>query len=305
MLTVMIIQPALRSELLAGRTAIVTGGARGIGGATSITLAANGAHVVVADVDAAKAAETVTVLNDEFGDGTAVDFVEDLIAPGACDRLVSHATDTFGGLDIVVNNAGYALDGGIHALSDADFQAMLDIHLIVPFRIARACAPVFRDLAAQDDATGAGHHRKTVIVSSGAGTRGLAGAANYASGKAGVLGLTRSMALEWGKYRVNVNAIAFGVIQTRFGQPQNDENVIRTGGRTIHVGMQAKQAHRRGIDPTRIISEEQLYRPRTLPQITLGRAGTIREAADAIFFLASPLSDYITGQVLEVNGGVR
>jgi 3-oxoacyl-[acyl-carrier protein] reductase len=238
----MIIEPTLKSGLLSGQTAIVTGGSRGIGGATSTMLAANGARVVIADVDADKAAERVKTLNDEFGDGTASEFADDLIAPGACDRLVSHALDTYGGLDIVVNNAGYALDGGIHALSDEDFQAMLDIHLIVPFRLARACAPVFRDLAARDEENGTVHHRKTVMVSSGAGTSGLAGGANYASGKAGVLGLMRTMALEWGKYLVNVNAIAFGIIQTRFGQPQNDQNVIHTGGRAIHVGMQANPA---------------------------------------------------------------
>jgi 3-oxoacyl-[acyl-carrier protein] reductase len=303
----MIIEPTLRSDLLAGRTAIVTGGSRGIGGATSTMLAANGAHVVIADVDETKAAATVAELNDAFGDDAASAFVDDLAATGACDRLVTHTLDRFGGLDVVVNNAGYALDGGVHSLSDEDFQAMLEIHVVVPFRLARACAPVFRDLARMDEADAVLRNRKTVMVSSGAGQWGLAGGANYASGKAGVLGLMRSLAQEWGQYRVNVNAVAFGIIQTRFGQPQSEREVIRTGGRTIHVGMQAKQARRHGVDPTAVMTEEQMYAPRPMPGagIALGRTGTIREAADAIFWLCSPLSDYVTGQVIAVNGGAR
>ena len=134
----MLIEPTLRSDLLAGRVAIVTGGARGIGGATATTLAANGAHVVVAEVDAAKAAETVDDLRANFGEQAATPHVADLVAPAACDTLVEATLDTYGGIDIVVNNAGYAWDGGIHNMTDEQFQAMLDIHLIVPFRLARA-----------------------------------------------------------------------------------------------------------------------------------------------------------------------
>ncbi|MCD0453046.1 SDR family oxidoreductase [Actinocorallia sp. API 0066] len=301
----MLIEPTLRSDLLAGRVAVVTGGARGIGGATATTLAANGAHVVVAEVDKAKAAEAVQALNEEYGPDTASAYVADLVSPHACDGLVEFAVDTCGGLDIVVNNAGYAWDGRVHNMSDEQFQAMLDIHLIVPFRLARACAPVFREAARRDAEAGTVRHRKTVMVSSMAGLWGLDGAANYASAKAGVLGLMRTLAQEWGRYRVNVNAVAFGIIQTRFGLPQSDHEVIRTGGRTIHVGMPAKQAARLGVkaDPTRVVPEAEMYEPKDFPGIRLGRTGTIREAADAIFWLCSPLSDYTTGQVIPVNGG--
>src|SRR4249920_1925279 len=118
----MLIEPTLRSELLAGQVAIVTGGARGIGGATATMLAANGARVVVAEVDAPKADETVATLNAELGAGAASPFVADLAAPDACDDLVHHALDTYGRVDIVVNNAGYAWDGGIHSMSDEQFQ---------------------------------------------------------------------------------------------------------------------------------------------------------------------------------------
>ena len=147
------------------------------------------------------------------------------------------------------------------------------------------------------------------MVSSLAGQWGLAGAANYAAAKAGMLGLMRTLAQEWGRFRVNVNAVAFGVIQTRFGLPQSEHEVIETGGRTIHVGMPAKQAERLGVtvEPDRIVSDEEMYKARTMPSSTvaLGRSGTIRDAADAIFWLCSPLSDYVTGQTITVSGGAR
>jgi 3-oxoacyl-[acyl-carrier protein] reductase len=303
----MLIEPTLRSELLAGQVAIVTGGSRGIGGAAATMLAANGARVVVADVDEAKAAEAAGAINQSFGDGRASAFVADLVAEGVCDALVKDTIDTCGGLDIVVNNAGYAWDGGVHSMTDEQFQAMLDIHLIVPFRLARACAPHFRAAARADDETGSARHRKTVMVSSQAGVGGLAGAANYAAAKAGMLGLMGTLAQEWGSMRVNVNAIAFGVIQTRFALPQSEREVIRTGGRTIHVGMPARQAQRLGVsvDPERIVTDEEMYAARQFPGILLGRTGTIREAADVIFWLCSPLSDYVTGQTVRVNGGAR
>ena len=305
----LLIEPTLRSELLGGQTAIVTGGSRGIGGATATMLAANGAKVVIAEVDEAKAHEAVADLDAELGAGTASAFVADLVAPDACDRLVAHTLDTFGGVDIVVNNAGYAWDGGIHAMSDEQFQAMLDIHLIVPFRLARACAPVFRAAAKADDEAGVTRHRKTVMISSMAGEWGLVGAGNYASAKAGVLGLMRTLAQEWGRYRVNVNAVAFGVVQTRFGLPQSEDQVIETGGRTIHVGMPAKQAERMGVtvDPDKPPTDEETYAAKPMPpqMVALGRSGTIEDAANSIFYLCSPMSDYTTGQVLAVNGGAR
>ena len=303
----MLIEPTLESNLLEGKVAIVTGGSRGIGGAAATMLAANGATVVVAEVDGDKAEEAVTTLNSDVRDGAASAYVTDLVEPDACDRLLAHTLATHGALDIVVNNAGYAWDGGVHNMSDEQFQAMLDIHLVVPFRLARACAPVFKAAAEADAGAGAVVHRKTVMVSSLAGQWGLVGAGNYAAAKSGMLGLMRTLAQEWGRLNVNVNAVAFGVVQTRFGLPQSDREVIRTGGRTIHVGMPARQAERLGgsVDPGREVTDEEMYASRPMRMIPLGRTGTIREAADAIFWLCSPLSDYVTGQVVAVSGGAR
>lgn len=303
----MLIEPRLQSDLLKGKVAIVTGGSRGIGGATSEMLAANGAHVVIADVDEAAAQKAAHDINGAFGSDSASAFVGDLLAEGACDELVHGTAKERDRLDIVVNNAGYAWDGGIHSMTDEQFQAMLDIHLIVPFRISRACAPIFRAAAEKEDASGEADYRKMIMVSSMAGQWGLMGAGNYAAAKAGMLGLMRTLAQEWGRFRVNSNAVAFGVIQTRFGQPQSEDEVIEVGGRKINVGMTAKQAARMGVkvDPEHKPTQEEIYATKPNPMITLGRSGSIREAAESIFWLASPLSDYVTGQVLTVSGGAR
>jgi len=300
----LLIEPRLESTLLLDQVAIVTGGSRGIGGASSEMLAANGAHVVVADVDEAAAKKAVDSICSAYGEGRASAFVGDLVASGTCEDLVDSTVEANGRVDIVVNNAGYVWDGGVHSMSDEQFQAMLDIHLIVPFRMARACAPHFREQAQAEDAEG---FRKFIMVSSMAAQWGLAGAANYASAKAGMLGLMRTLALEWGRIRVNSNAVAFGAVQTRFGLPQTDAETIKTGGREIRVGMTDKQAKQAGaeIDATKVWSDEEIYQPKRNRMVALGRHGTIREAAESIFWLASPLSDYVTGQVIPVSGGAR
>jgi len=303
----MLIETRLQSDLLKGQVAIVTGGSRGIGGAASEMLAANGAHVVIADIDQDAAQGAVEQINGAYGDDRASAHVADLVAPDACDNLVADTMKAHGRIDIVVNNAGYAWDGAIHSMTDDQFQAMLDIHLIVPFRLARACAPVFKAAAKQEDENGVEGFRKFLMVSSLAGEWGLQGAGNYASAKAGMLGLMRTLAQEWGRFRVNSNAVAFGQIQTRFGIPQSEDMVIETGGRKIKVGMSHKQAARMGVkvDPNHKPTNEEIYATKPHPMITLGRSGSIREAAESIFWLASPLSDYVTGQVVAVSGGAR
>jgi 3-oxoacyl-[acyl-carrier protein] reductase len=264
-----------------GKVAVVTGAGRGIGRAVAQLLTGGGARVVIGDVDPDATERTVA----ELGAQTAVGHVADLTKAGAPEALVARAVDAWGRLDIVVNNAGYTADRPLHKLSDDDFQAMLDIHTLVPFRVLRAAAPHLREPAKQERADGREVFRKVVNVSSIA-AYGNAGQANYASAKAGVIGLTRTLAKEWGPLKINVNAVAFGFIDTRLTAARGDDAVVRIGERTAAVGVPADvRAHLGSLIP-------------------LGRAGSAEEAAGAIAFLCSPWSDYVTGQVLNVSGGV-
>ena len=153
----------------------------------------------------------------EIGGETAV-HAGDLTKDGVPDELVQTAIDAWGRLDIVVNNAGYTLDAPIHKMSDDWFQRMLDIHLVAPFRVIRAAAPHLREPAKAERDEGREVFRKIVNVSSISGTMGNAGQANYAAGKAGIVGLTKTLAKEWGQFKVNCNAVAFGFIDTRLTQ---------------------------------------------------------------------------------------
>jgi len=262
------------------RVAIVTGSARGIGRTTAELLAAGGAKVVVSDIDPDAAREAA----EQIG-GDTTHHAGDITKDGVADALVQTAIDTFGRLDIVVNNAGYTIDNPIHKMNDADFQAMLDVHTIAPFRILRAAAPHFREPAKQEKADGREVFRKVVNVTSMAFT-GNAGQANYSSAKAGVIGLTKTLAKEWGAYKVNVNAVAFGLIDTRLTQAKTGETTVQVGERTVTVGIPEQARAMMGA------------------MIPLGRSGTTAEAAGGIVFFCSPWSDYVTGQVLNVSGGL-
>jgi 3-oxoacyl-[acyl-carrier protein] reductase len=269
------------ATMFTDKTAVITGGARGIGRATAELLVAGGARVLIADLDADAVAEAAA----QLGGGT-VAWSGDLTREGAAQELIAAAGDAFGGrLDIVVNNAGYTLDAPVHKLSDDDFQAMLDIHTIVPFRVLRAAAPLLREPAKAERAEGREVFRKVVNVASLA-AYGNAGQANYSAAKSGVIGLTKTLAREWGGYKVNVNAVAFGVIDTRLTAAKTDDTKIAIGDREIQVGIpeQAKAAMSAAI--------------------AIGRPGTAQEAAGGIAFLCSPWSDYVTGQVLNVSGGI-
>lgn len=270
--------------VLAGKVAIVTGSARGIGRATARLLASQGASVVVNDLDGDLARETAEWITRDTGTPTTV-FAGDLTATGACDRLVQTAIDAFGQLDIIVNNAGYTLDKPIHKMSDDWFARMLDIHLTVPFRVIRAAAPFLREPAKAERAEGREVFRKIVNVTSVSGTMGNATQANYAAGKSGVVGLTKALAKEWGPFKVNVNAVAFGFIETRLTAPKDEAGTITVAGEEVALGMPDEL---RGLASV---------------LIPLGRPGTPEEAAGGVFFLCSPWSDYVHGQVLNVTGG--
>jgi 3-oxoacyl-[acyl-carrier protein] reductase len=267
--------------VLDGKSAIVTGSARGIGRATAELLAAQGAQVLINDLDGDVAEQAAKEINGE----TAV-FAGDLTKSDAPEQLVQKAVDAFGKIDIVVNNAGYTLDAPVHKMSDEHFQAMLDIHTVVPFRVIRAAAPHLREPAKQEREEGKEVFRKIVNVSSTSGTFGNAGQANYSAGKAAVVGLTKTVAKEWGQFKVNVNAVAFGFIDTRLTQAKVDDNNMEIGGEKVQLGI-----------------PEQMRQMASM-LIPLGRPATPEEAAGGIFFLCSPWSNYVHGQTLHITGGL-
>ena len=266
--------------VLDGRAAIVTGSARGIGRATAELLAQQGAQVLINDLDGDVAEEASKQIA-----GETASFAGDLTKEGVPERLVETAVDAFGKLDIVVNNAGYTWDAPLHKMSDEQFQAMLDIHNVVPFRVLRAAAPHLREPAKKEREEGVEVFRKIVNISSTSGMMGNAGQANYASGKAGVVGLTKTLAKEWGQFKINVNAVAFGFVETRLTAAKEDAGTFEKDGQEIKLGI-----------------PEQLRQMASM-LIPLGRPATPEEAAGGIFFLCSPWSNYVHGQMLNVTGG--
>ena len=266
--------------VLDGKAAIVTGSARGIGRATAELLAEHGARVLINDLDGDVAEQAASEIKGD----TAV-FSGDLTKEGICDQLVQKAVDEFGQLDIVVNNAGYTWDGPIHKMSDEQFQAMLDIHTVVPFRVLRAAAPHLREPAKKEREEGVEYFRKVVNISSVSGTMGNAGQANYSAAKAGVTGLTKTLAKEWGQFKINVNAIAFGFVETRLTAAKEESDTIERGGQQVQLGIPAQ------------------LREMGKMLIPLGRPATPEEAAGGIFYLCSPWADFVHGQVINVTGG--
>jgi 3-oxoacyl-[acyl-carrier protein] reductase len=266
--------------LLDGKSAIITGSARGIGRATAELFVQEGAKVLINDLDGDVAEQASNEIDGE----TAV-FAGDLTQPGACDDLVKAATDAFGQVDAVVNNAGYTWDGVVHKMSDEQFQAMLDIHTIVPFRMIRALAPHWREAAKREAGEGEEVFRKIVNVTSISGTMGNAGQANYSAAKAGVTGLTKTIAKEWGQFKINVNAVAFGFVETRLTQAKEQGEAIEREGERIEIGVPEQQ------------------RAMASMIIPLGRPAQPEEAAGPVLFLSSQLSNYVHGQVVNVTGG--
>jgi len=272
------------SFTLEGRTALVTGSARGIGRAIGAALLGSGANVMLNDVDA----ELLERTAGELGQAERLrHFASDITEPGSPAALVSATLSAFGGLDIIVNNAGYTWDTVIQKMTDQQFQAMLDIHLVAPFRILRAAAESIRSAAKAEGAAGRRVMRKVVNITSIAGTDGNPGQAAYSSAKAGVIGLTKTLAKEWGRYNVNVNAVGFGLIDTRLVQPATADGTLSVHGQQIKIGV-----------PVQALDAMVAACP-------LGRLGTPEEAANAVLFFCSPLSDYVTGEVLICGGGLH
>lgn len=270
---------------LDGKVAIVSGSGRGIGREIALKLAAEGAAVVVNDLDEEPAKEVVAEIEARGGSGTVC--AGDVTAEDFADRFVAAAVDSFGGLDIIVNNAGYTWDSVIQKTTDEQWDAILNVHLKAPFQILRAAQPVIS--AQVKKARSAGDPivcRKVVNISSLAGIGGNGGQVNYAAAKAGVIGITKTIAKEWGRYNVTANTVAFGLIKTRLTEvPAGGDGKIDIAGRELKVG----------VNSDLLAAVE-----RTVP---LGRAGTPVEAAGAVYLLCLPESNYVTGQTLVCGGG--
>ena len=270
---------------LAGKVAIISGSGRGIGRALALKLASDGASIVVNDLDEGPANEVVAAI--QAAGGKAVACIGNVTAEDFGERFVQAALDSFGGLDIIVNNAGYTRDGVIQKQTDEQFQAMLDVHVTAPFRILRAAAEPWRTMSKQEAAEGREVIRKVVNISSMAGTHGNAGQVNYSSAKAALIGMTKTLSKEWGRYKVCVNCVAFGFIDTRLTKANDDPATkIDIDGQEIQAGVPA------GV----------LGALKTM--VPLGRAGRVEEAAGGIYLLCIPESDYVSGQVLIVGGGI-
>lgn len=269
---------------LDNKVALVSGSGRGIGREIALKLAAEGARVVINDLDAAPAQQTVADII--AAGGQAVACVGSVTEAGFAERFVATAIDTYGGLDIIVNNAGYTWDNVVQKMTDEQWEAMLAVHLTAPFRILRAASSFIRDAAKREAEAGKPVHRKVVNISSTSGVYGNAGQANYAAAKAGINGLTKAMAKEWGRYKVNVNSVAFGLIMTRLTEVDASADAkIDIAGQQIKVG----------VRPDILKNAEA-----TIP---LGRGGTPEEAAGAVYLFCIPESDYVSGQVLVCGGG--
>ncbi|MCA0243464.1 MAG: SDR family oxidoreductase [Proteobacteria bacterium] len=268
---------------LEGKVALVSGAGRGIGRCIALKLADEGARVVVNDLDAGPAESVVTEIRE--AGGAAVTCVGSVTADDFAERFVKTALERFGGIDIIVNNAGYTWDNVIQKMSDEQWDAIVDCHLKAPFRILRAAQPYFREASKAEAEAGKEVFRKVVNISSISGTQGNAGQVNYASAKAGLMGMTKSLAKEWGRLRVNVNCVAFGAIDTRLTQSTTEEKTVSVEGREIKVG----------VHPDRIAAAG-----RDTP---LGRFGTPEEAAGSVYLFCIPESNYVTGQTLICGGG--
>ncbi len=271
---------------LDGKVALVTGAGRGIGRAIARKLAGEGARVALNDLDAGPANDVVAEIEAAGGEALAV--VGDVTADGFADGFVKATLDKFGGLDIIVNNAGYSWDTVIQKTTNEQFDAMLDIHVKAPFKILRAFADPLRAMSRAEAEAGQAKHRKVVNISSIGGLFGNAGQIGYAAGKTALIGMTKTLAKEWGRYNVNVNCVAFGLIETRMTETfeNGKPNIHDVGGKDIPMGVPPEF--------TGFIKK----------MIPLGRAGTPEDAANAVYLFTIPESDYISGEVVLASGGL-
>ena len=271
--------------LFQDQVVVVTGAGRGIGAATAQLFAEHGAAVVVNDLDAGPAEETVEAIRAAGGEAHAV--AGSVTEDGFAESLLDQAVERYGPLNVLVNNAGFTWDAMLHTMTDEQWRAVMEIHTFAPFRLIRAAAKHLREPAKQELSAGQpfSRNRCVVNVSSTSGLHGNVGQANYATAKMGVVGLTKTVAKEWGRFGVRCNAVAFGFIDTRMTRSKD-------GGETATVG---DQEVAQGIP--------EAVREHAIAAAPLGRVGTDREAAGGVLLMASPLAGFVTGHTLEVTGG--
>ena len=272
------------TKKLDGKVALITGSGRGIGREIALKLASDGARLVVNDLDADPAQETVEAIKAMGGEAVAC--VGSVTAPDFAERFIGTAVEKYKGIDIIVNNAGYTWDNVIQKMTDEQWYAIMDCHLTAPFRILRAAQPVIRALSKSETESGVRKVRKVVNISSMAGVFGNVGQTNYSAAKAGIMGVTQALAKEWGRMNVTVNCVAFGLIKTRLTGSTADGATTNIDGRDIKVG----------VNPGLLSMMEQ-----TIP---LGRGGTPEEAAGSVYLFCIPESDYVSGQTLICSGGL-
>jgi 3-oxoacyl-[acyl-carrier protein] reductase len=263
---------------LQGKVAIVSGSGRGIGRATAVALAAAGANVVINDLDEKPATEAVAAV--QAAGGAAVSVLGSVTSPEVAASLVQAAISAWGRLDIVVNNAGLTRDAMLHRMTDEQFSQVMDVVVRGSFNLTRAAVTRWREDAKNEKASGARIHRKIVNVSSISGIHGAVGNANYAAAKAALIGLTKASARELASILVNCNAVAPGIIDTRM-------TATRETNETPGLGIPAE------------------VRDKIVARMPFGRIGVPEDVANTIVFLASPASDFITAQVLQIDGGME
>lgn len=264
---------------------LITGAAKGIGFAAARQFADLGAQVFINDLDADACAAAVHSIRTNGN--TAWSIPGDVTDPASPELLIREVMDRCGQLNVLVNNAGFTWDGMLHKMTDKQWRRIQDVHTLAPFRLVRALAQVWRPLAKAEIAAGHPHpHRCIVNVSSTSGLHGNIGQINYATAKMGIIGMTKTIAREWGTFGIRCNAVAFGFIDTRLTRPADEGHSLTVDGEQVSLGI-----------PENV-------RKAAFSTIPMGRPGTPDEAANGIILMASPLAGYITGHTLEVTGGL-